>query len=131
MYQNNRFRYVGGTVKARTSRFDWNTTVRLEEGWLEIFIAPSTKLRMEVWRVNAILYGPGVERRLAQSVSGAKLAAPPALFGAMPGGRDQALGLVFDSADGKEQTILLEGMNYSAFQLAQLLSQATGKRINR
>jgi hypothetical protein len=131
VYRNNRFRYVGGTVNARTSRFDWNSTVKVEEGWLEIVIAPSTKLRMEIWRVHAILYGPGAERRLADRVSGTKLTAPPALFGAMPGGREQAIGLIFDLGDGKEQTILLEGMSNGAYQLAQLLSHATGKRINR
>jgi hypothetical protein len=131
VYTNNRFRYVGGTLPARISRFDWNTTVKLGEGWLELIIAPKIRIRMEVWRVTAVLYGPGAERRVAEAVSGATFAAPPALFGAMQGGRDQAVAILFDTGDGKEQAVLLEGMRGSAHALAQMLSWATGKAVNR
>lgn len=131
MFTSNRFRYVGGTVKARTSRFDWNTTVTLGDGWLEVLIAPKTKLRMEVWRVTAVLYGPGAERRVSEAVTGAKYAAPPALFGAMQGGREQAVAILFDQGDGKEQAVLLEGMGGTAYSLAQILGLATGKKVNR
>jgi hypothetical protein len=130
-YTNNRFRYVGGTLKARISRFDWNTTVKLSEGWLELIIAPKIRLRMEVWRVTAVLYGSGAERRVSEAVSGAKFAAPPALFGAMQGGRDQAVAILFDTGDGKEQAVLLEGMGGSAQALAQMLGWAAGKVVNR
>lgn len=130
-YSNNRFRYLGGTVQARTSRFDWNTTVTVGDGWLEILIAPKTKLRMELWRVTAVHYGPGAERRVMEAVGAAKFAAPPALFGAMQTGRDRAVAILFDLGDGKEQAVLLEGMGASAHVLALMLAGPNGKRINR
>ena len=131
LFNGNRFRYVGGTVNARTSRFDWNTTVTLTEDWLEISIAPKPKLRMEVWRVTAIYYGPGAERRVSVAAGDAKFAAPPALFGAMQGARDQAVAILYDPGDGKEQAILLEGMGSSAYALAHALAAATGRKVNR
>src|SRR5215471_2630072 len=85
----NKVRYVGGTVGIKTSPYDWNTTisVTVNPDTIVISIAPAKMfsaqqtVRIKPSQIDALLFGPGAWKRVAE-LSGAQMPSKtPGLFG--------------------------------------------------
>jgi len=127
----NQIQYIGGTIRIKTSRFDWNTTLTLDGGAIVVEIAPATvfipkkTVRIKPSQVVSLSMGASAWRHVA-AVDGAQLPSkPPALFGLL---QDNGfLGIVYDDDAGKRAAILLDS-HFSAAML-QVLMRITGKPV--
>ena len=81
----NKVRYQGGTVDAKVNPFDWNTTVTLLPGEIELLFAGRKRVKIPLARVTALSYGQKAHRRM---VDLGVMSAPGALFGLDPEGQE-------------------------------------------
>ena len=127
----NRVRYLGGTVKVKSSPHDWNTRITVDRDRIEVEIAAATifqskaVVRLKPAQVKSLSYGLRAWQSVA-AVDGAKLhTKPPALFGLLA---DYTfVGIVYAGDDGKSGAILLQSRFGSQIVLA--LKAATRKDI--
>jgi hypothetical protein len=84
-------------------------------------------VRIAPSKVRSLSYGQEAKRRVENVVALSMLLGPFGLFGLMHKTKDELVGIVYDTDDGKQGAVLLE----SPFALAILgaLSTVTGKAI--
>ena len=123
----NRIRYRGGTVHAKVSAFDWNTTLTLTPDAIDLLINPNTRVHIKPSQVISISYGQEARRRVADVAALNQPYNPPALFGLLHVGKKHLIGIVYYADDGKEAAVLLESYEYQFILLG--LKSATGKPI--
>jgi len=129
----NKIRYVGGTISAQSSAYDFNAklTISTEPDAIVIEIAPSKlfaqgqTVRLKPSQVLSLSSGPAAWRHVAD-VPGAKLPSKsPALFGVL---KDNGyIGIVFEDEHGQRQAILLDSV--FGWQFLPALGRLTGKDI--
>ncbi len=90
--------------------------------------SPKATVRIKPSQVRSISYGQEAHRRVENVVALGVLVGPFALFGLLHVSRDQLVGIVYDTDDGKRGAVLLE----SPFAMAILaaLKNVTGKPID-
>jgi len=123
----NRIRYRGGTVQAKVSAFDWNTTLTLTSDAIDLLINPNTRVQIKPSQVISISYGQEARRRVADVAALNQVYSPPALFGLLHVGKKHLIGIVYYAEDGKEAAVLLESYDYQGILSA--LKMATGKPV--
>ena len=130
----NKIAYVGGTVAAQPSKYDWNITLAItyKPDLITLTFAPSTVfgsqqvLHIKPSQVISLSAGEAAWRHIGE-VDGAKLPAKqPTLFGLLQrnGGY---FGLVYQTEDGKRAAMLFESIY--AFPILQALQNLTGKAL--
>jgi hypothetical protein len=123
----NKIRYRGGTVQVKVDPWDWNTTLTVKPDEIELVFSPRTVLRIKPEQVRSISYGQEAHRRVEDIVALGILVGPFALFGLLHVSKDQLVGIVYDTGDGKMGAVLLETPAYQP--ILQALQQATGKTV--
>jgi hypothetical protein len=123
----NKIRYRGGTVQVRVDPWDWNTTLTVTPDAIVLLFAPRTTVRIRLSQVRSISYGEEAHRRVENIVALGVLVGPFALFGLLHVSRDQLVGIVYDTEDGKSGALLLE--TPLALTILHALRDATGKPI--
>jgi hypothetical protein len=123
----NKVRYHGGTVQVKVDPWDWNTTITVTPTEITLLFAPKMTARITPSKVRSLSYGQEAKRRVEDVVALSVLLGPFGLFGLMHKTKDELVGIVYDTDDGKPGAVLLE----SPFALAILgaLSTVTGKAI--
>jgi hypothetical protein len=124
----NKIRYRGGTVTAKVDSWDWNTTLTVKPDEIVVFFAPRTTLRIKPSQVESISYGQEAHRRVGDIVALSLVLGPLALFGLLGHPKDNLVGIVYHTDDGKRGAILLETDAYSA--ILKALKAATGKAVD-
>jgi len=124
----NKIRYHGGTVQVRVDPWDWNTAISVNPDAIVLTFSPKATVRIKPSQVRSISYGQEAHRRVENVVALGVLVGPFALFGLLHVSRDQLVGIVYDTDDGKRGAVLLE----SPFAMAILaaLKNVTGKPID-
>ena len=124
----NKIRYRGGTVKVRVDPWDWNTTLTVTPDLIVLVFSPRTTVRIKPSQVRSISYGEEAHRRVENIVALGVLVGPFALFGLLHVSKDQLVGIVYDTDDGKSGAVLLE--TPFAWAILKALKEATGKPID-
>ena len=125
-FSTNKVRYRGGTVKAKTSAYDWNTTLRITDDAIELLINPNVKVRIPVRDVTSLSYGQEAYRRVSEAAGATSAPPPPSLFGLLHASKEHMIGIVYHTDDGKTAAVLLEAQFRSVLTL---LKYATGKPV--
>jgi hypothetical protein len=123
----NKIHYLGGTVKAKVDRWDWNTTLTIRDGEIELVFNPHTTLRLKPSQVRSISYGQEAHRKVEDIVALGLVFPPLALFGVLHASKEQLVGIVYDTEDGKMGAVLLESPQF--FAILQALTRVTGKTV--
>lgn len=124
----NKIRYRGGTVSARVDSWDWNTTLTVKPDDITVFFAPRTTVHIKPNQVDSISYGQEAHRRIGDIVALSLVMGPFALFGLLNHNKDNLVGIVYHTDDGKRGAILLETPSYWA--ILQVLKAVTGKPVD-
>jgi hypothetical protein len=124
----NKIRYRGGTVAAKVDDWDWNTTLTVKPDEIVVLFAPRTTLRLKPSQVESISYGQEAHRRVGDIVALSLVLGPLALFGLLNHSKDNLIGIVYHTDDGKRGAILLETPSY--WGILQVLKTVTGKPVD-
>jgi hypothetical protein len=126
----NKLRYQGGTVEAKTSRFDFNATLTVTDDSIVLVFAPRMTVRLEPSQVTSLSSGAAARRRVAEFAASGAPAQPPALFGLLRGNEEGLIGITYLGDDGKAGAVLLEALRAQHWLIMQVLKAVTGKPIN-
>ena len=125
----NKIRYQGGTVEAKVNPFDWNTTLTLRQGELELVFAGRKRVVIPVADVMTVSYGQKAYRRVADMAVLSVFATPVALFGLLHKSKDHIVSVEYRMPDGKTGAVLLTVHKDQYEGLLQALQAATGKPV--
>lgn len=125
----NKIRYQGGSIEAAVNPFDWNTTLTLRPGEVDLLFAGRKRVMIPVADVTNVSYGQKAYRRVADMAVLSVLATPVALFGLLHKSKDHIVGIEYKTPDGKTGAILLTVHKGSYQDLLRALKATTGKAI--
>lgn len=123
----NKVRYHGGTVQVKVDPWDWNTTITVTPDAITLVFSPKATVLIKPSKVVSVSYGLEAKRRVEDVVALSMLVGPLGLFGLLHKTKDELVGIVYQTEDGKQGAVLLE----SPFALAicGALSTVTGKPV--
>ncbi|MCX6612474.1 MAG: hypothetical protein NTW74_16680 [Acidobacteria bacterium] len=125
----NKIRYQGGTVEAKVNPFDWNTTLTVRQGELELVFAGRKRVVIPVADVGRLSYGQKAYRRVADMAVLSVFATPVALFGLLHKSKDHIVSVEYRMQDGKTGAVLLTVHKDQYEDLLRALQAATGKPV--
>lgn len=125
----NKIRYQGGTVDAKVNPFDWNTTLTVRPGELDLLFAGRKRLVIPVADVVTVSYGQKAYRRVADMAVLSVFATPLALFGLLHKSKDHIVGIEYKTPDGKTGAVLLTVHKDHYEDLLRAVKAATGKPV--
>lgn len=125
----NKIRYQGGTVEAKVNPFDWNTTLTVRPGELDLLFAGRKRLVIPVADVSRISYGQKAYRRVADMAVLSVFATPLALFGLLHKSKDHIVSVEYKTPEGKTGAVLLTVHKDHYEDLLRALQAATGKPV--
>jgi hypothetical protein len=125
----NKIRYQGGTVEAKVNPFDWNTTLTVRQGELELVFAGRKRVVIPVADVGRVSYGQKAYRRVADMAVLSVFATPVALFGLLHKSKDHIVSIEYKMPDGKTGAVLLTVHKDQYEGLLRALQAATGKPV--
>ncbi|MEN6536313.1 MAG: hypothetical protein ABFD89_21835 [Bryobacteraceae bacterium] len=125
----NKIRYQGGTVDAKVNPFDWNTTLGVSSGKIELVFAGRKRFKIEASNVVTLAHGERACRRMTAKLDISSAPGPVPLFGIVSLGKDHLVGIEFKSSDGTRGAVLIAVHKGSYRDLLQALSRLTGKPV--
>jgi hypothetical protein len=125
-----RVRYNGGSVSSKVDPKDWNNKLTVTPEAISLDFKDGQKLTIPPKSVTSLSYGQEAHRRVGTMVALAVLVAPVALFGLFHKTRLHYIGIQYNTPDGKNAGILLQGDkdNYRAMLVA--LQGVTGAPVS-
>lgn len=113
-------RYNGGSVASHVDPKDWNNKLTITSDAITLETKDKVKLDIPPKSVTSLSYGQEAHRRVGTMVALAILVAPVALFGLFHKTRLHYIGIQYNTPDGKNAGILLQGDkdNYRALLVA-------------
>jgi len=113
-------RYNGGSVASKVDPKEWNNRLTVTADAITFETKDNVKLVIPPKSVTSISYGQEAHRRVGTMVALAILVAPVALFGLFYKTRLHYIGIQYNTPDGKNAGILLQGDkdNYRAILVA-------------
>ncbi len=115
-----RVRYNGGSVASKVDPKDWNNTLTVTSDAITFETKDKVKVVIPPKSVTSLSYGQEAHRRVGTMVALAILVSPVALFGLFHKTRLHYIGIQYNTPDGKNNGILLQGDkdNYRAMLVA-------------
>jgi hypothetical protein len=113
-------RYNGGSVASHVDPKDWNNKLTITSDAITLETKDDVKVAIPPKSVTSLSYGQEAHRRVGTMVALAILVAPVALFGLFHKTRLHYIGIQYNTPDGKNAGILLQGDkdNYRAILVA-------------
>jgi hypothetical protein len=113
-------RYNGGSVASHVDPKDWDNKLVVSPDAITLETKDKVKVDIPPKSVTSLSYGQEAHRRVGTMVALAILVAPVALFGLFHKTRLHYIGIQFNTPDGKNSGILLQGDkdNYRAILVA-------------
>lgn len=113
-------RYNGGSVASHVDAKDWNNKLTVTSDAITLVTKDNVKVEIPPKSVTSLSYGQEAHRRVGTMVALAILVAPVALFGLFHKTRLHYIGVQYNTPDGKNAGILLQGDkdNYRAILVA-------------
>jgi hypothetical protein len=123
-------RYNGGSVASKVDPKDWNNKMTVTPDAITMDFKDGQKVVIPPKSVTSLSYGQEAHRRVGTMVALAILIAPVALFGLFHKTRLHYIGIQYNTPDGKNAGILLQGDkdNYRAMLVA--LQGVTGAPVS-
>ncbi len=123
-------RYNGGSVASKVDPKDWNNKLTVTSDKITLELKDNQKLEIPPKSVTSLSYGQEAHRRVGTMIALAVLVAPVALFGLFHKTRLHYIGIQYNTPDGKNAGILLQGDkdNYRAMLVA--LQGVTGAPVS-
>jgi hypothetical protein len=124
-----RVRYNGGSVASKVDPKDWGNKLTVTPDAISLDFKDGQKLAIPPKSVTSLSYGQEAHRRVGTMIALAVLVAPVALFGLFHKTRLHYIGIQYNTPDGKNAGILLQGDkdNYRAMLVA--LQGVTGAPV--
>jgi hypothetical protein len=115
-----RVRYSGGSVASKVDPKDWNNKLTVTPDAITLDFKDGQHLTIPPKSVTSLSYGQEAHRRVGTMIALAVLVAPVALFGLFHKTRLHYIGVQYNTPDGKNAGILLQGDkdNYRAMLVA-------------
>jgi PEGA domain-containing protein len=125
-----RVRYNGGSVASKVDPKDWNNRLTVTPEAITLDFKDGQKLAIPPKSVTSLSYGQEAHRRVGTMIALAVLVAPVALFGLFHKTRLHYIGIQYNTPEGKNAGILLQGDkdNYRAMLVA--LQGVTGASVS-
>jgi hypothetical protein len=113
-------RYNGGSIASHVDPKDWNNKLIVTSDAITLETKDNVKVSIPPKSVTSLSYGQEAHRRVGTMVALAILVAPVALFGLFHKTRLHYIGIQYNTPDGKNAGILLQGDkdNYRAILVA-------------
>lgn len=113
-------RYNGGSVASKVDPKDWNNKLTVTPDAITLETKDKVRVDIPPKSVTSLSYGQEAHRRVGTMVALAILVAPVALFGLFHKTRLHYIGIQYNTPDGKNAGILLQGDkdNYRAILVA-------------
>jgi hypothetical protein len=113
-------RYNGGSIASHVDPKDWNNKLTVTSDAITLVTKDNVKVEIPAKSVTSLSYGQEAHRRVGTMVALAILVAPVALFGLFHKTRLHYIGVQYNTPDGKNAGILLQGDkdNYRAILVA-------------
>jgi hypothetical protein len=123
-------RYNGGSVASKVDPKDWDNKLTVTPELITLDFKDKQKLEIPPKSVTSLSYGQEAHRRVGTMIALAILVAPVALFGLFHKTRLHYIGIQYNTPDGKNAGILLQGDkdNYRAMLVA--LQGVTGAPVS-
>lgn len=125
-----RVRYNGGSVASKVDPKDWGNKLTVTPDAITLDFKDKQQLLIAPKSVTSLSYGQEAHRRVGTMVALAVLVAPVALFGLFHKTRLHYIGIQYNTPDGKNAGVLLQGDkdNYRAMLVA--LQGVTGAPVS-
>ncbi len=104
-----RVRYNGGSVASKVDPKDWNNKLTVTPDAITLDFKDKQQLVIPPKSVTSLSYGQEAHRRVGTMVALAVLVAPVALFGLFHKTRLHYIGIQYNTPDGKNAGVLLQG----------------------
>jgi hypothetical protein len=113
-------RYNGGTIATKVNPKDWDNELTVTADLITLKLKDGQKVDIPPKTVTSLSYGQEAHRRVGTMIALAVLVAPVALFGLFHKTRLHFIGVQYNTPDGKNGGILLQGDkdNYRAILVA-------------
>jgi PEGA domain-containing protein len=113
-------RYNGGSVSSKVDPKDWDNKLTVTSDAITLETKDKVRVDIPPKSVTSLSYGQEAHRRVGTMVALAILVAPVALFGLFHKTRLHYIGIEYNTPDGKNAGILLQGDkdNYRAILVA-------------
>ena len=113
-------RYNGGSVPSKVDPKDWDNKLTVTSDAITLETKDKVKVEIPPKSVTSLSYGQEAHRRVGTMIALAILVAPVALFGLFHKTRLHYIGIQYNTPDGKNAGILLQGDkdNYRAILVA-------------
>ena len=113
-------RYNGGSIASHVDPKDWNNKLTITADAITLETKDKVKVEIPPKSVTSLSYGQEAHRRVGTMVALAILVAPVALFGLFHKTRLHYIGIQYNTPEGKNDGILLQGDkdNYRAILVA-------------
>ncbi len=123
-------RYNGGSVPSKVDPKDWDNKLTVTPDAITLELKDKQKVEILPKSVTSLSYGQEAHRRVGTMIALAVLVAPVALFGLFHKTRLHYVGIQYNTPDGKNAGILLQGDkdNYRAMLVA--LQGVTGAPVS-
>ncbi len=128
MFKN--VRYNGGSVASKVDPKDWGNRLTVTADAIKLELKDKQTVEIPPKSVTSLSYGQEAHRRVGTMIALAVLVAPVALFGLFHKTRLHYIGIQYNTPDGKNNGILLQGDkdNYRAILVA--LQGVTGVPVS-
>ena len=113
-------RYNGGTVETKVKPDEWDNNLTVTSDKILLTLKDGQAVAIDPTKVTSISYGQEAHRRVGTMVALGIIFAPAALFGLFHKTRLHYIGVQYNTPDGKNAGILLQGDkdNYRAMLVA-------------
>jgi hypothetical protein len=102
-------RYNGGSVASKVSPHDWDNILTVTPEAITLTLKDKQSVEIPPRSVTSLSYGQEAHRRVGTMIALAVLVAPVALFGLFHKTRLHFIGIQYNTPDGKQAGILLQG----------------------
>jgi hypothetical protein len=125
-----RVRYNGGSVASKVDPKDWNNKLTVTPDAITLDFKDGQKLAIPPKSVTSLSYGQEAHRRVGTMIALAVLVAPVALFGLFHKTRLHYIGIQYNTPEGKNAGILLQGDKDNYRAMLVTLQGVTGAPVS-
>jgi PEGA domain len=123
-------RYNGGSVASKVDPKDWDNKLTVTADAITLELKDKQRVDIPAKTVTSLSYGQEAHRRVGTMIALAVLVAPVALFGLFHKTRLHYIGIQYNTADGKDAGILLQGDKDDYRAILVALQGVTGAPVS-
>src|SRR5258708_202129 len=123
-------RYNGGSVASKVDPKDWNNKLTVTPDSISLVLKDGQKVDLPPKSVTSLSYGQEAHRRVGTMIALAVLVAPVALFGLFPKTRLHYIAIQYNTSDGNNAGIVLQGEKDKYRAIVVAVQGVTGAAVS-